>query len=53
MNELLKELDKFYQTYEPKIEFELGFQKQKKKSSNSKDYTKIPSVEPNSKLNWI
>jgi hypothetical protein len=29
MNEFLKELGKFYQTYVPKIEFELGFQKQK------------------------
>jgi hypothetical protein len=35
----MNELDKFYQTYEPKTEFELGFQKQK---SNSKVYTKIP-----------
>jgi hypothetical protein len=29
MNEFQKELGKFYQTYEPKTEFELGFQKQK------------------------
>jgi hypothetical protein len=26
MNEFLKELDKFYETYKPKTEFELGFQ---------------------------
>jgi hypothetical protein len=31
MNEFLNELDKFYQTYEPKIQFELGFQNQMQK----------------------
>jgi hypothetical protein len=42
MNEFLNALDKFYQTYKPKTKFELGFQKQKQKSSNSKVYTEIP-----------
>jgi hypothetical protein len=30
MNEFLKELDIFYQTYKLKLEFELGFHKQRK-----------------------
>jgi hypothetical protein len=29
MNEFLKELDNFYQTYKLKSEFELGFHKQR------------------------
>jgi hypothetical protein len=53
MNEFLNELDKFYQTYEPKTEFELGLQKQKQKVQILKFILKFLEFEPNSKLNWI
>jgi hypothetical protein len=53
MNEFLIELDKFYQTYKSKTEFELGFQKQKQKVQILKFILKFIEFEPNSKLNWI
>jgi hypothetical protein len=53
MNESLKELDKFYQTYKPKTELELGFQKQKYKVKFLKFIQKLLEFKPNSKLNWI
>jgi hypothetical protein len=49
MNELLTELDKFYQTYEPKTEYELGFQKKKQKVQILKFTLKFLEFEPNSK----
>jgi hypothetical protein len=52
MNEFLDELDKFYQTYEPKTELELGFQKQKQKVQILKFILKFLKFELNSKLNW-
>jgi hypothetical protein len=51
MNEFLKELDKFYQTYKPKTEFELRFQKQKYKIQFLKFIQKFLEFKPNSKLN--
>jgi hypothetical protein len=53
MNEFLNELDKFYQTYEPKTEFEDGFQNQKQKVQILKFILKFLEFEPNSKLNLI
>jgi hypothetical protein len=51
MNEFLKELYKFYQTYKPKTEFELGYQKQKYKVQMLKFIQKFLQFKPNSKLN--
>jgi hypothetical protein len=53
MNEFLKQLDKLYQTYKPKTEFELGFQKQKYKVQFLQFIQKFLEFKPNSKLNWI
>jgi hypothetical protein len=53
MNEFLKELDKFDQTYKLKTEFELGFQKQNYKVQFLKFIQKFHEFKPNSKLNWI
>jgi hypothetical protein len=53
MNEFLKELDKFYQTYKPKIEFQLGFPKQKYKVQFLKFIQKFLEFKLNSKLNCI
>jgi hypothetical protein len=49
----MNELDKFYQTYEPNIEFELGFQNHMQKVPILKFILKFHEFQPNSKLNWI
>jgi hypothetical protein len=46
MNELLNELDKFYQTYEPKTKCELGFQKHKQKVEILEFIQKFLEFEP-------
>jgi hypothetical protein len=44
MNKFLIELDKFYQTYKPKTDFELGFHKQKQKVQVLKFILIIPWI---------
>jgi hypothetical protein len=51
MNQFLNELDKFYWTYEPKMEFELDFQKQKQKVQILKFILKF--LELDRIQNWI
>jgi hypothetical protein len=44
MSEFLKELDKFYQIHKIKLEFELGFHKQRQHIQILKFMLKIPQV---------